>query len=328
MKISAEKFLDNLDQYKFEKTVFFVSGNEDGLINKVNNIILSKYKSNIYNETRILDLKIDNKIDLKKLTRTQSLFNKSNILQIKNPNDSLIESFEKINYGNNVIIIEGKNIKNNSKIKKYFDFHKKFNSIVCYKLTKAFKKKLVDKLFDHNNCKLSKDAYWFFLENSSNDYQILENEIIKISNFNKVNASVEDIRKLSCNADSSQFEDLFFQCISGDNQSIINKSGIMIRSSADAYSFLQIAKNFLKILISSSERKNKNNIADLTERYLPKYLFRQKISFELAVNRANLNKIRVINNLLQKAELYLRKNDSRFLTIIQRFLLNFSKTIK
>ena len=116
----------------------------------------------------------------------------------------------------------GKNIKNNSKIKKYFDFHKKFYSIVCYKLTKAFKKKLVDKLFDQNNCKLSKDAYWFFLENSSNDYQILENEIIKISNYGKVNASVEDISKLSGNADSSQFEDLFFQCIGG-RQSINNK---------------------------------------------------------------------------------------------------------
>ena len=60
MKVNAEKFLDNLDQYKFEKTVFFVSGNENGLINKVNNIILSKYKSNIYSETRILDFKTDN----------------------------------------------------------------------------------------------------------------------------------------------------------------------------------------------------------------------------------------------------------------------------
>ena len=102
----------------------------------------------------------------------------------------------------------------------------------------------------------------------------------------------------------------------------------MIRSSADAYNFLQIAKNFLKILIFSSERKNENNITDIAEHYLPKYLFRQKTSFELAVTRANLNKIRIINNLLQKTELYLRKNDSRFLIIIQRFLLNFSKTIK
>ena len=86
----------------------------------------------------------------------------------------------------------------------------------------------------------------------------------------------------------------------------------MIRSSADAYSFLQITKNFLKILISSSEKKNENNITDLAEHYLPKYLFRQKTSFELAVTRADLNKIRIINNLLQKAELYLRKNDSGF----------------
>ena len=328
MKVNAEKFLDNLDQYKFEKTVFFVSGNEEGLINKVQNIILSKHKFNIYSETKILDLKADNKIDLKELTHTQSLFNKSNVFQIKNPNDSLIASLEKINCENNTIIINGVNIKNNSKIKKYFDSHKKFYSIVCYELTKAFKKKLVDKLLDLNNCKLSKDAYWFFLENSSNDYQIIENEVIKISNYDKVNASVEDIGKLSGNAGSSQFEDLFFQCIRGDNQKIIKKSEIMIRSSTDAYSFLQIAKNFLKILIFSSERKNENNITDLADHYLPKYLFRQKTSFELAVARADLNKIRIINNLLQKAELYLRKNDSGFLIIIQRFLLNFSKTMK
>ena len=328
MKINAEKFLENLDQYKFEKTVFLVTGNEEGLINKVQNIILSKHKLNIYSETKILDLKADNKIDLKELTHTQSLFNKSNVFQIKNPNDSLIASLEKINCENNTIIINGVNIKNNSKIKKYFDSHKKFYSIVCYKLTKAFKQKLVDKLLNQNHCKLSKDAYWFFLENSSNDYQILENEIIKISNYGKVGASVQDISKLSGNADSSQFEDLFFQCIGGSNQSIIKKSEMMIRSSADAYSFLQIAKNFLKILISSSEKKRGDNIADLAEYYLPKYLFRQKTSFELAVARADLNKVRVINNLLQKAELYLRKNDSGFLIIIQRFLLNFSKTIK
>ena len=328
MKVNAEKFLDNLNQYKFEKTVFFVTGNEEGLINKVQNIILSKHKPDIYSEIKTLDIKIDKKINLEQLIHTQSLFNKSSVLQIKNPNDSLITNLEKINCDNNTIIINGVNVKNNSKIKKYFDSHKKFYSIVCYKLTKAFKKKLVDKLFNQNNCKLSKDAYWFFLENSSNDYQILENEIIKISNYGKVNASVEDIRKLSSNTASSQFEDLFFQCIGGNNQSIIIKSETMIRSSADAYSFLQIVKKFLKILIFSSERKNEKNITELTERYLPKYLFRQKTDFKLAVTMADLNKIKVINNLLQKAELYLRKNDSGFLIIIQRFLLNFSKTMK
>ena len=140
MKVNAERFLNNPNQYKFEKTVFFVTGNEEGLINKVQNIILNKQKSNIYDEVKILDLKIDKKINLKDLSHTQSLFNKSNIFKIKNPNDSLIKSLEKINYNNNTIVICGENIKNNSKIKKYFDIHKKFYSIVCYKLTKVFKK--------------------------------------------------------------------------------------------------------------------------------------------------------------------------------------------
>ena len=328
MKVNAEVFLNNPDQYKSQQTVFFVTGNEEGLINKVQNIILYKHKSNIPGETKVLDLKIDKKINLKELTHSQSLFNESNVFQIKNPNDSLIEDLDKINYNNNTIVISGENIKNNSKIKKYFDFHKKYYSIVCYKLTKVFKKKLVDKLLVQNNCKLSKEAYWFFLENSSDEYQILENEILKISNYGKIDVSVEDIRKLSSIVDLKQFEDLFFQCIIGNNQSIITKSEKMIRSSTDAYSFLQISKNFFKILIISSEKKKKENIVDLVEDYLPKYLFRHKTSFKLAVTKADLSKIILINNLVQKTELYLRKNNSKFLIIVQRFLLNFSKIIK
>ena len=82
MKVNAEKFLDNLDQYKFEKTVFFISGNEEGLINKVKNIILCKHKSNTYSERKILNLKTNNKNYLKELTHTQSLFYKSNFCQV------------------------------------------------------------------------------------------------------------------------------------------------------------------------------------------------------------------------------------------------------
>ena len=86
---------------------------------------------------------------------------------------------------------------------------------------------------------------------------MLENEILKISNYNKINISIEDISKLSSNMGMLQLEDLFFQCIDSSNQLIIRKSRKTIRSSADAYSFLKIAKNFLKILIYSSENKNK-----------------------------------------------------------------------
>jgi len=327
MKVNAEKFLDNIEQYKYKKTVFFVTGNEESLINKVKNKILNDQGSNS-SEIKTIDLSLDKKLNLAELTHEQSLFNKKNILQIKSPNDSLIKSLDKINDDNCTIVISGENIKNNSKIKKYFDLHKKFYSIVCYKLTKAFKKKLVDKLLIQNNCKLLKDAYWFFIENSSDEYQMIENEVIKISNYGKANVSITDLISLSADSNTPLFEDLFFQCIYGNNQLIITKSKKSIRSSADAYYFLQIAKNLFKILISTSEKKNKVNIKNLTESFLPKYLFRQKSAFELAIVKANLDKMLAINSLIQKTELYLRKNDSAFLIIIQRFLLNFSKVIK
>ena len=83
------------------------------------------------------------------------------------------------------MIINGENIKNNSKIKKFFDFHKKFYSVSCYKLSMSFKKKMINKFINLENYKLTKEVYWFLLEKTSNKYQILENELRKISIYNK-----------------------------------------------------------------------------------------------------------------------------------------------
>ena len=41
-----------------------------------------------------------------------------------------------------------------------------------------------------------------------------------------------------------------------------------------------------------------------------------------------MNKIIKINNLIQKSELFLRKNETKFLIIIQRFMLNCAWTLK
>ena len=328
MKVSAEIFLENIDQYNFDQAVFFVTGNEIGLVNKIENSIIKNKKFNNFNEIKILDFKNNNKINLEDLTNTQSLFSDSNILQIKNPNDSLIENLEKLNLKNNTVVVSGENIKSGAKLKKYFDNHKYYYSVLCYKMTKSFKKKLLDKLFNENNCKLSKDAYSYFLESSSDEFQTLESEALKISNYNVVNISLEDIKRLSSSTNLTQYEDLFFQCIKGDKKLIIRDSCEMIKTSEDAYKFIQLAKNFFRILTYSSEEKNGNNIGNLVERYLPKYLFRQKNNFQLAIAKTDLNKMVMINKLLQKTELYLRKNDSNFLIGIQRFLLNFSIILK
>ena len=62
MKVNAEKFLDNIGQYKYKKTVFFVTGNEESLINKVKNKILNDQSSNS-SEIKTIDLSLDKKLN-------------------------------------------------------------------------------------------------------------------------------------------------------------------------------------------------------------------------------------------------------------------------
>ena len=55
-----------------------------------------------------------------------------------------IKELKEIDTKNNSIIINGERVGKSSKIKKYFEIHKKHYSVACYKLSKNLKKKLID----------------------------------------------------------------------------------------------------------------------------------------------------------------------------------------
>ena len=114
----------------------------------------------------------------------------------------------------------------------------------------------------------------------------------------------------------------------GNKNSIMDFSHRTIKSLSDAYLFLQVIKKFIKILLITSENKEKESIYDLVNLYMPKYLFKKKSSFQIAVEKANHERIVNINKLLQKTERYLRFNDENYLIIIQRFMFNFAKVMK
>ena len=60
---------------------------------------------------------------------------------------------------------------------------------------------------------------------------------------------------------------------------------------------------------------------------LPKYLFREKDKLNLMIRKLNQPRIIVINNIIKKTEILLRKNNSMYLIIVQRFLLNLRKNL-
>ena len=128
--------------------------------------------------------------------------------------------------------------------------------------------------------------------------------------------------------DQIDYDEYFFNCVSGNSKLMLRGINSTNISVSESYDIFRSLKNLINILSNATTDKDNYTLDALVKKYLPKYLFRQKDGFKLAVTKADLNILIMINNLIQNTELYLRKNDSSFLIIIQRFMLNFSKIIK
>ena len=293
MKTSAENFLGSLDKINPENLAFLVFGNDASLITKIEKEIFNSLKKRGVNETINVDLKKNNRADLNGFTGAQSLFNNSKIICVSSPSDKTIDIINNTNIDGNTIIINGEGVRASSKIKKYFDTHKFFYSISCYKITKEFKKRIIDKFISESGCKFSKDAYWFVLENSSDEYQVLENELTKFLTYSDKEITLKEIRTLSAFTKKIDFDEIFFNSVVGKHELVVNSLGRGIVSLSDAYGFLQVIKSYSKILIKTSENKDAGtNIGLLVDQHLPKYLFKQKNNFEAIIERSSINKIK------------------------------------
>lgn len=325
MKINAEKFIEQNKGVQLESNFFLISGNEEGLINEIEKIIIQKLKLKKFKEIhKTENIKIASINDL--VDRNISLFGESKIYLHKNPKEIIFKNLDDVNPVDSAIIISSDKIKNNSKIKNFFDYHKSFYSISCYKISPQFKKKTIDNFLSLNQVKLEKDAYWFLLEYSENQYKLLINELNKLQLYNKAVLKIEEIRLLLSAHQNNEFEKLFFQIIMS-NKVIIFNSRLTINSLSDSYLFIQKVKYFIDLLnragISFAENKDMAN----AEQYLPKYLFKEKDKFKLMIKKINISRIVAINHLIKKTEILLRKNNGIYLIIIQRFLLNLRKNL-
>ena len=328
MKINAETVVLSSKNYTFENTLVFINGNENGLISKIEELITSRIKLKNDFEKILLDSKNFNKDSFLDQINNKNFFSNYKIICVINLNEGVLKFLLDLELKDLSILISAPEVKSGSKIKKFFDTHKKFYSISCYSLSENSRKNFINNFVSKNKINLSNDAYWYLFHNTSDKYQLLENELEKLLNFSGEEISVNEMNKLLSDSGGLKYDDLFFDCIGGNKNQIIVNSQKTIKTSADAYLMLKTIKNFSNILTSVSENKNGSNFIELTNRYLPKYLFMKKKDFEKLVEKINIDKLILINRLLQKTEIYLRRNDVGYLMIVQRFLLNYSKIIK
>ena len=220
---------------------------------------------------------------------------------------------------NDAFVIIDKNLKNTTKTKKAFDSHLDFWSISCYKLNYHTKKNILDSFLKKEEFGFEKEAYWFFLEYSSDRYGLFENNINNIIAYNKKNTSLEEVRYLLSNQENEGLDKLFFSILLSPNK-IIKFSRLHIGTVADAFSLIFRIKFYLDILIKSKDSIEANN-------NFPKYLFTEKENFISIYKKTSYEKISLSYELIKKTDLMLKKNNNLYFPIIQRFILNLRRSL-
>ena len=317
MKISPDNFLLKNISLDKNKNLFFIDGHEETMMQKMLETIISALRKEGSNEViRVLGSEISSEnID----ENSNSLFSEAKILIYENPKkidfDALLES-KKLKM---TIIIKNSFTKNSFKFKKFFNDSEIAYSVSCYKLSSELKKKLLIKHLGDNEIKIDQQGLWFFLENTDNRYGLFENEMNKLLFLGSSSIGINDLRKVISKNGSDEIEKLFF-LLPETSKKIIIQSNRVILSSSNSYTLIQRIKFFLDIFLKSS------NVGDASKLF-PKYLFNERERFIEIFKKNNSQKNLIALSLIKKTELLLRENDSLFLPITQRFLLNIRKTL-
>ena len=166
------------------------------------------------------------------------------------------------------------------------------------------------------------------MENTSEKYQLLENELSKILIFKNEGETItlSEARKLLSLDLELDYEDLFFEMFL-NRKKIITKTNEIIKNSSDSYLLLQKVKFYINLLIKTKIEILESGDHTLKEKNFPRYLFKHKNSYNELVDRLDKSKAIKCLGLIKKTEILLRKNDNMFLSTTQRFLLNIKKEI-
>lgn len=308
MKIDPLNILLN-SNIELNKNLYFISGNEKTLIEKITKTIILKYQKNrVFNLVRIDSIK--NFVDEK------SLFETKKIVLINSCNDLNQDVLNKIKDTSNVFIFVSENSQKIKKIKSFFINDKESCLVDCYELDKNSKIKILNSFIEKSKIKIAKDIYWFLIEKLDNKYMFLENSLNKISEIDQEDISLINIKKILVSNDTSK-EKVFFNLLK-KNKIIVETYREKITTLSEVNEFYYYCKFFCQLIIDC------NNIEEFRKN-IPIYLFKEKIFLINLYKQYNYKKKKLLLRLLSSTEKTLRTKSNLSLASGLRFLLGIKK---
>ena len=142
--------------FRPDKKIYFISGNEKTFIEKISSKIIEIYKKD-QNVTISSIESINDYVD------EVGLFNDKKLILVRNCKEINDESLKKLRDSVNVFIFSQENSQKIKKVKNIFLKDKDSYLIDCYELDKSSKVKILNRLIELSGINIDKDIYWFLI---------------------------------------------------------------------------------------------------------------------------------------------------------------------
>jgi len=310
MKINAVNFLTN-DKFDVSGFNFFISGNDEALIKRVEGELIVKFKKNgfLFNKKQET---------LALCSPAPSLFGSSEVCVVTSSKEITEEKIKSFGGSDLGLVISSKNSSKDKKIKKIFEKSKTNYLIDCYELDQTQKTKCIETFLKNKGISINKESFWFMIEKLSNKFVFLEKDMEKVFLYEE-ELTLENLKKIFSSKNELLSERLFYNIFLKNSIFAVCYSE-SVQSPGDFYKLFNSVRVCFEIMINS---KNQTEAVNL----FPKYLFKERDSFVKIYKNINEKKIKKISLLLLKTEKLVRKNPNLYKSIGLRFLLNLKRTI-
>lgn len=219
--------------------------------------------------------------------RSFSMFSEKKIIYLEHVKDKHLQSFENQEFDNDkiLIIIKSENLNKNSKIRSFFEKHKKFAAIPCYEDDIRSIMSLLTQFQVKNKIKFDNDVKNYLLQHLSHDRLISNNELEKIKlllgDKEEKDIRLNEIQEILNDGSSNSLNTITENAMYGK----VNKTSINLNKIFDegtnAVAIIRSLLNYLvRINKTQIEMKKSGNFDEAIKGLRPPVFWKDKENFK------------------------------------------------
>ena len=312
---------------EINKIILFYGKNE-GAKNEIISSLFDEKNTEIKNfdEKEILD---NSSIFIENI-QSKSLFEPIRIIQIKRASDKICKLLEEIgskNLEDISLIINAGILEKKSKLRSYFEKSKEYACVPVYPDTNETLSRLTLNFFKKEKIPISQANINLIVNKSSNDRQILLNELQKIKNFSLNGRKLDksNISKLINLIEDHNISELIDNCLAKNKKKTIDILNENHFNNEDCVLITRIFLNKSKKILKLSSEFKKNNDINLTiSSAKPSIFWKDKELTKQQIYKWKPEKIKNLIFKINEIELLIKTNLNNSINIVTDFILEQS----